>query len=474
MTKGGQNVRAVVLAAGLGKRMKSELPKVLHPVLGKTILGRVLAALDGLNLEHIHIVVGHRADDVQAYLESNPPQTSWSTHLQKPQLGTGHALSMVAPALATFKGTVLVACGDTPLLTSDTLTNLLKAHQDGKAIVSLLTTVVPDAKSYGRIVRDNKGQIQKIVEDKDASEKEKQIMEINPAIYCFAWPDIKPGLTGLKNDNKQGEYYLTDLISWAVNEKHPMASAVAEDCKEVSGINSRIELQEAGKILRDRVLTKLALDSGVTVVDPDSTWIAPEVTIGADSTVLPGCFLEGDIVIGRNCLLGPHTTMNGVVKVGDGASVIQSLVTDSEIGKHCKVGPFAHIRFNSFVGDETRIGNFVELKKTTVGTKTNVSHLSYVGDADIGDNANIGAGTITANYDHITKTKNRTIVEDGASTGSNSVLVAPVRIGKEAVVAAGTVVTKDVPSETLAVGRVRQENKADWVAYKKRKAAQKV
>lgn len=474
MTKGSQNVRAVVLAAGLGKRMKSELPKVLHPVLGKTILGRVLTALDGLNLEHIHIVVGHKADEVQSYLEGNPPNTSWSTHLQMPQLGTGHALSMVAPALATFNGTLLVTCGDTPLLTSETLARLLQSHEAGKAMVSLLTTVVPDAKNYGRIVRDERRQIQRIVEDKDASDKEKQINEINPAIYCFAWPDIKPALTGLKNDNKQGEYYITDIISWAVIEKHRLSSAVAEDWKEVAGINSRIELQEAGRILRDRVITKLSLQSGVTIVDPESTWISPEVTIGADSTVLPGCFLEGDIAVGRNCIVGPHTTMNGVVRVGDGASVIQSLITDSEIGNNCKVGPFAHIRFNSFVGDDSRIGNFVELKKTTVGTKTNVSHLSYVGDAEIGHNANIGAGTITANYDHITKSKNRTVVEDGASTGSNSVLVAPVKIGKEAVVAAGTVVTKDVPSETLAVGRARQENKADWVAYKKRKAAQKV
>lgn len=474
MTRGGQNIRAVVLAAGLGKRMKSALPKVLHPVLGKTILGRVLTALDGLNLEHIHIVVGHQADDVQAYLESHPPKTPWSTHLQKPQLGTGHALSMVAPALATFKGTVLVACGDTPLLTSETLDGLLEAHLGQKAIVSLLTTVVPDAKSYGRIVRDSQGCIEKIVEDKDANEKEKQIKEINPAIYCFQWPEIKPGLTGLKNDNKQGEYYLTDLIGWGVSEELPMASSVAHDWKEVSGINSRLELQEAGRLLRDRVITKLALESGVTIVDPESTWISPEVTIESDTTILPGCFLEGEIAIGRNCVLGPHTTMTGVVRVGDNVNVIQSLVTDSEIGNDCRVGPFAHIRFNSFVGDETRIGNFVELKKTTIGTKTNVSHLSYVGDAEIGHGANIGAGTITANYDHITKTKNRTVVKDGASTGSNSVLVAPATIGKDAVVAAGTIVTKDVPDGALAVGRARQENKADWVSYKKRQAAQKV
>ncbi len=474
MTKGGQSTRAVVLAAGLGKRMKSELPKVLHPVLGKTILARVLSALDGLNLEHIHIVVGHKADDVQAYLESNPPKTPWSTHLQKPQLGTGHALSMVAPALATFNGTVLVACGDTPLLTSKTLGDLLTAHKDEKAIVSLLTTVVPDAKSYGRIVRDGQGRIQKIVEDKDASDEQRQIKEINPAIYCFQWPEIKPGLTGLKNDNKQGEYYLTDLIGWAVSEKLKMASAIASDWKEVGGINSRIELQEAGSLLRDRVLNELSLEHGVTIVDPDSTWIAPEVKIGTDTTILPGCFLEGDISIGRNCSVGPHTTMNGVVKVGDNTAVIQSLITDSEIGSDCRVGPFAHIRLNSSVGDMSRIGNFVELKKTNVGKKTNVSHLSYVGDAEIGHNANIGAGTITANYDHISKTKSRTVIKDGASTGSNSVIVAPATIGKDAVVAAGTVVTKDVPDECLAVGRARQENRADWVAFKKRKAAQKV
>lgn len=463
------STRAIVLAAGQGKRMKSARPKVLHEILGRAIIARVLDALDGLGLEHIYIVLGHGAEQVRMFLESNPPRTPWSAHLQEPQLGTGHAVQQVVPALSGFKGTLLVTVSDTPLLTAGTLAALIEAHRNDRAVVSLLTTVVEDAKNYGRIVRDGNNRIVKIVEDKDASPDEKKICEINPAIYCLEWPAIEPGLKGLNNDNRQKEYYLTDLVGWAFKNGQTLSGVVAPDWREVAGINSRLDLAEAEQFLRDRTVRKLALDDGVTVVDPHSTWIAPEVRIGSDSVVRPGCCLTGDIEIGNECVIGPQTVMEGTVRVGDRTSVFQSRVVNSEIGSDCRVGPFAHLRDQAQVADGARVGNFVEIKMSSIGKKTNVSHLSYVGDASVGDETNIGAGTITANYDHATRTKSRTIIGDGVSTGSNSVLVAPVTVGDRASVAAGTVVTRDVPDGALAVGRARQENKPGWAEGKRRK-----
>jgi bifunctional UDP-N-acetylglucosamine pyrophosphorylase/glucosamine-1-phosphate N-acetyltransferase len=456
------NTQAVLLAAGQGKRMKSSKPKVLHDVLGKTVLGRVLDAVDELNIDHVHVVVGHEADQVRAFLEANPPKTPLSVHLQEPQHGTGHALQQVVPSLEGFAGTLLVSVADTPLLQGSTLAALVDGHVEHKSIVTLLTTEVDDAKSYGRILRDKTGSVIAIIEDKDASEEQKKIREINPAIYCFEWPICKTGLFTLKNDNRQKEYYLTDMVAWAHQEKHQTSGIKSTDWREVAGINSRLELAEATRLLRDMCIHKLALDSGVTIVDPASTWVSPEVSIGQDSMVLPGCHLTGHVEIGPNCIVGPHTVMKGPVVVGANSSVIQSHVSNSKIGADCKVGPFAHLRDGNEVGDHVRIGNFVEIKKSSIGNKTNVSHLSYVGDASVGNNANLGAGTITANYNHATKKKNRTTIGDGASTGSNSVLVAPITLGDKATVAAGTVATRDVPAGALAVGRARQENKEGW------------
>ena len=462
----------MILAAGQGKRMKSSLPKVLHEVLGKTILTRILDAVEELGCQQTHIIIGHEAQQLEEYLDKNPPRTPYKTHLQHPQLGTGHALRQVVPDLASFQGTLLVTVGDTPLLTGKTLTEFVKHHKNENAVVSLLTTHVDDPKNYGRIVRDALGKVTRIVEDKDATGDEKRICEVNPAIYCFEWPKIAAGLDALKNDNKQKEYYLTDLIYFAHESGLPMSSMVATDWREVAGINSRLELAEATRLLRERTITDLALESGVTIVDPASTWISPEVSIGEDTVILPGCHLIGNIEIDKQCLIGPGTMMYGNVRIGPRTHVMQSLVVDTEIGANCKVGPFAHLRDGTTVRDECRIGNFVEIKKSDIGWRTNVSHLSYIGDATLGDQVNIGAGTITANYDHITKKKQRTVIGDGSSTGSNSVLVAPVVIGCEASVAASTVVTKDVPDNALAVARVRQENKENWTTRKKNSLSQ--
>lgn len=461
-------VRAVVLAAGQGKRMKSSRAKVLHDVLGKPIISRIIDALDKVAVEKIHVVVGHAAEQVVSFLQENPGKVEVSTHLQSPQLGTGHALQQVVPDLGSFKGTLLVTVGDTPLLSSETLRELIAAHQRDRAVVSLLTALVDDPKKYGRIIRDRDGHVAKIVEDKDATEAERHIKEVNPAIYCFEWPAVAAGLDSLRNDNVQKEYYLTDLIAWANSQKLPVSSSVVKDWRDVIGINTRVELAEAIRLMRDRVVSNLALESGVTIVDPQSTWISPDVEIGEDTVVLPGCHLTGNISIGRDSVIGPQTVMRGNVRIGDRTTVMQSLVVNSEIGNDCKIGPFAHLRDLATVADKCRIGNYVEIKKSNIASNTNVSHLSYVGDADLGSRVNIGAGTITANYDHLTKNKSRTVIADGASTGSNSVLVAPIKLGVEAVVAAGTVATKDVPDGALAVGRGRQENKEGWVKRKKK------
>lgn len=449
--------------------MKSERPKVLHDVLGRSIILRIMDALDELSLEQVHVVVGHGADAVKDHLAAHSPKTNWSTHLQEPQLGTGDAVRKVVPSLAGFKGTLLVSVSDTPLLTGKTLKNLIDTHVREKAIMSLLTTVVDDAKNYGRIVRDKKGQITKIVEHKDATEAEREIREVNPAIYCFEWPAIEAGLAQLKNDNRQKEYYLTDLIEWCVQSKLPLASALVEDWREVLGINSRLELSEANALMRDRVVQRLALEDGVTVVDPTTTWVAPEVQVGQDSVIMPFTTIMGDVAIAPGCIIGPSAVIAGPVEIGPRSTVMQSMVTNCVIGPDCRVGPFAHIREHADIAGSCRIGNFVEIKKSAIGWHTNVSHLSYIGDAVLGDKVNIGAGTITANYDHITKKKQRTVIGDGSSTGSNSVLVAPVTVGKEAAIAASTTVTKDVPDGALAVGRAKQENKEGYVTKKKEK-----
>jgi bifunctional UDP-N-acetylglucosamine pyrophosphorylase/glucosamine-1-phosphate N-acetyltransferase len=468
MSGGNKTARAVLLAAGQGKRMKSSKPKVLHEVLGKPILLRLLHALETLEIEHVHIVVGHEADQVRAFLEENNLKIPFSIHLQEPQRGTGDALRKVVPSLKGFEGTLLVSVADTPLLRSSTLKALLDGHRTGGSMVTMLTTVVEDPKNYGRIMRNTKGHVTAIIEHKDATPEQRKICEVNPAIYCFEWPAVEPGLNSLRNDNAQKEYYLTDLIGWGAGQGSPVQAVVAPDWREVAGINSRIELSEANRLLRDITVEHLLLE-GVSILDPQSTWIGPEVKISADTTVLPGCYLMGDIEIGTGCIIGPYTVIQGPVQVGQGTSVVQSRVSSSVIGKGCKIGPFAHLRDANVIKDSVRIGNFVEIKSTSIGDQTNVSHLSYVGDAEIGSRANVGAGTITANYSHISKKKNRTIIGDDASTGSNSVLIAPITLGKGASLAAGSVANKDVPDGALAVARAKQTNIEGWANDQRRR-----
>jgi len=466
-------VRGVVLAAGQGKRMKSSRPKMLHDVLGKTVISRVIDAVSALGIEHLHIVVGHAHEQMEEYLRQNPPAVPYSCHLQEPQQGTGHALLQVAPALADFTGTLVVTVGDAPVIQAQSLSALLAQHQSTSAMVTALTTELLDAKNYGRILRDYEGRVRGIVEDKDATADQKLIREINTGIYALAWPQVAEGLKGLSNNNKQNEYYLTDLVAWAYDHGHGAKALILEDARQVAGINSRLELAEAIRLLRDITIEKLALQSGVTVVDPSSTWIAPEVEIGAESIVLPGCYIVGSVKIGQSCQIGPHSLITGPALIGDKVSIVLSQVNNSKIGSQTRVGPFAHVRDGNEIGEHCKIGNFVELKKAQIGEHTNVGHLSYIGDASLGSGVNIGAGTITANYDHLTKKKERTVIGDGASTGSNSVLVAPVEMGPESVLAAGTVVGKNVPPGALAVGRAVLKMVEGWSQIRKKSAAPK-
>jgi bifunctional UDP-N-acetylglucosamine pyrophosphorylase/glucosamine-1-phosphate N-acetyltransferase len=449
--------------------MKSSRPKVLHDLLGKPIIARVLETLDALHLEHIHIVVGHQSEEVISYLKEHPPATPYSTHLQKTQLGTAHALMQAEPALDGFSGTVLVLSGDAPLLNVGTLHSLMKQHCDSKDAITILTTNLDQAGNYGRIVRDKSGNISKIVEAADANAQEVSINEINSGVYCFEWLRISAGLAALNNTNKQKEFYLPDIVGWATDNKLSVGGYATPDYTEAYGINSTEQLAQCASVMRDRKIHQLCAEQGVTVLDPKSCWIAPEVTIEADTTVLPGCYLVGNIRIGSHCEIGPHVSLRGNVTVGTRSMVCHSYVIDSQIGTGCIVGPFAHLRGGSKIGNNARIGNFVELARTTIDSNTTIKHLSYLGDGEVGKDVNIGAGTIFANYDSINKTKAKTVLGDHVSTGSNSVLVAPIEIGKEAFVAAGTVVIEDVPAGAMAIGRAPQANKDGWVAQKKKK-----
>ncbi len=476
--KSNSKVRAVILAAGLGKRMRSTTAKVMHPVLGKPIIWRVLKALDqlkekGIDLAQIDIVVGHNAQQVENYVKECTAQSQFKCpivfHKQESQLGTGHALMSVQAELSEFQGTLIVAPGDCPLLTTDILNSLVTKHKEQKSDLTVLTTILDKPTGYGRVLKSAQGDVCGIVEEKDASADERLINEINTSIYCFNWSVISKGLKELKNDNKQGEYYLTDLVSWSAKAKHKVASFSIDDWQLVTGVNSRQDLHLANKFLNEIVINRLMLESGVTVIDPASTWICPEVSIEEDTTILPGCYLIGDIQIGKSCLIGPHTSIEGQVQIGNENKIVQSHLEDCRIGNTCYIGPFSHLRTHTVVADRVRVGSFVEVKLSNIGSLSAVPHLSYIGDTSIGTDVNVGAGTITANYDHITKIKSATTIEDGASIGSNVVLVAPVKIGQESVVAAGTTVTKDVEAGSLAVRRVKQENIAGWTKKRKQK-----
>jgi bifunctional UDP-N-acetylglucosamine pyrophosphorylase/glucosamine-1-phosphate N-acetyltransferase len=459
-------VHIVVLAAGQGTRMKSWLPKVLHRVPGGALLDCVIRTAESLTPETLTIVIGHGADAIRSHLRG---RETVQFVLQEPQLGTAHALMQTAPILVGRTGTLVLLSGDVPLLRADTLRNLLTIHCGARAAATVLTATVERPFGYGRIVRVD-GEVARIVEERDASPAERQIREINSGIYAFDMAPLFEALRGIATQNAQGEYYLTDLIAIYRRRKLLVKSAQVDDPGEVRGINSRTELAEVSRLVRQKKNEEL-MASGVTLVDPAATYVDPDVEIGVDTVIHPGVVIEGRTRIGAACEIHAHVTIADT-EIGDKVTIKSfSVITGARIDSGATVGPFAHLRPETVVGEGAKIGNFVELKKTTLGARSKANHLSYLGDATIGANVNVGAGTITCNYDG--EHKHATIIEDGAFIGSDSQLIAPVRVGKGAYVAAGSSITQDVPSGALGIARGRQSVIEGWVERKKAPSAVK-
>lgn len=452
-------IASIVLAAGKGTRMKSKIPKVLHKVSGKSLIWHVCQAASYIGVEESIIVVGHQAGEVKAEMGDK-----YKYALQEKQLGTGHAVMQVKSYLSKEVETIIVLCGDTPLLTGLTLRKLLEHHQETKASATILSAVLADPSNYGRIVRNARGQVKMIVEERDALPQEKAIKEINSGTYCFNREALFSALKEITPENKQGEYYLTDVIEILVQNNQKVEAIAVEDPVEISGINNRIQLAEAEKVFQKRINQKWMLE-GVTIFDPDVTYIETSVEIGMDTVVLPFSYLKGDTRIGEDCIIGPQTTLENT-HVGRATYINNTITTDAKIGSNCRIGPFSYIRPGTELADNVKIGDFVEIKKSFVDKNSKVPHLSYIGDCTIGANVNVGAGTITCNYDG--KDKWQTILEDGSFIGSNTNLVAPVTVGKNATIGAGSTITQDVPAEALAVARQKQRNILNWTSRKKK------
>ena len=423
------DIKAVILAAGKGTRMKSETtPKVLHQIMGKTLLGYVLDNVKNFVSEE-YVIVGHHAQEVENFVKSNYENAK--TVLQSPQLGTGHAVSMVCPDLQNYDGLVLILCGDTPLVQEETLKKFVEYHKSQNSDITVMSTIFDNPTGYGRIIREQDNSLQCIVEEKDANPEQKAVKEVNAGIYCLNWGKIKDAFGQLKSNNAQGEYYLTDIISWGKTKALKVNAYILENSDEIYGINSRLNLAQAAKMMNHRNLERYMIN-GVTIVDPDSTWISEDTEIGQDSIVYPFTYIEGK----------------------------------NTIGKSCKIGPCAHFRGNVEVCDNVKVGNFVEVKKAKISSNTNVGHLSYIGDSELGEYVNIGAGTITANYNPLTKEKTKTILKDNVKIGSNTVLVAPITVEEGANIGAGTVVTKDIPAWALGITRSPLKILENWVKKK--------
>ncbi|UOE94189.1 bifunctional UDP-N-acetylglucosamine diphosphorylase/glucosamine-1-phosphate N-acetyltransferase GlmU [Alkalihalobacillus sp. LMS39] len=454
------NKFAVILAAGQGTRMKSQLYKVLHPVCGKPMVQHVVDEVTTLGLSEIVTIVGHGAEKVKDQLGQ-----SVTYALQEEQLGTGHAVMQAATLLEGKEGTTLVLCGDTPLITKETMKALLELHEKEDAKVSILTARTTNPTGYGRIVRSEDGFVERIVEQKDATEEEQQIQEINTGTYCFDNIALFNALKKVTNENAQGEYYLPDVIEILQQAGENVVAYQTPIFEETLGVNDRVALAEAEKVMKQRI-NESWMKQGVTIIDPAATYIEKEVIIGQDTVLYPGTMIRGNSEIGSGCIIGPHSEILSST-IGDKTEVKQSVVRESHIGSGVAVGPFAHIRPESNIGNDVKVGNFVEIKKSNFGNGSKAPHLSYIGDAEIGDRVNLGCGSITVNYDGTNKHKTK--VGDDAFVGCNSNLVAPVTVGKNAYIAAGSTVTDNVPDSALSIARSRQTNKEGYVQKIKEK-----
>ena len=447
---------ALILAAGQGKRIKSDLPKVLHKVCGKEMVNHVIDTLRKGNVEDINVIVGKGAELVK----ENTKSRNVSYSLQEEQLGTGHAVKCAMDFLKDKKGTVAVFNGDAPLIEEGTIEELFKVHKESGNSATILTSILDDASGYGRIIRDG-DEVLKIVEHKDCNEEELKVKEINSGMYCFEIESLVECLGNLSNNNSQGEYYLTDVIGM-LKEKDEKVGALVINHEETLGVNSRVQLAEVEAILRKRINNK-HLENGVTIIDPNTTYIGIDVEIGQDTIIYPGNVLEGRTIIGRNCVLYPNSRINNSI-IGEGVDIQSSVILESEVGNNTTVGPFAYIRPESIIGNNVRIGDFVEIKKSTIGNNTKVSHLTYVGDAEVGEGCNFGCGTVTVNYDG--KNKNKTIIGNNSFIGCNTNLISPITVEDNTYIAAGSTITNNVKSGELAVARAKQRNIEGWVDKK--------
>ncbi|MGK7930141.1 MAG: bifunctional UDP-N-acetylglucosamine diphosphorylase/glucosamine-1-phosphate N-acetyltransferase GlmU [Microcystaceae cyanobacterium] len=454
-------VAVAVLAAGKGTRMKSSLPKVLHTLGGKSLVQRVLESSNLLNPERRLVIIGYQGGMIQESLDS---LENIDFVQQKEQLGTGHAVQQLLPYLEDYKGDLLVLNGDVPLLRPETLENLVKIHQTNQNAATLLTAQLPNPKGYGRVFCDGNNLVTQIVEDRDCNAAQKKNHRINGGIYCFNWPKLAEILPKLTSDNDQNEYYLTDVVGFL----NPVMAMDVEDFQEISGINDRFQLSQAYDVLQERIKENW-MKAGITLISPETITIDDTVTLSPDIIIEPQTHLRGKTTIGAGSRIGPGSLIENS-QIGQNTTINYSVITDSQVGDNCRVGPYTHLRGEAIIAENCRLGNFVEIKKTTVDQGCNVAHLSYLGDAALGERVNVGAGTITANYDGFQKHK--TLIGNGTKTGANSVFVAPVILGNDVTVAAGSVINSNVPNGALAIARERQRIVENWSESMKKRQNQ--
>jgi len=446
--------KTIILAAGEGTRMRSQKPKVLHQVCGENILDYVIEVSKTSGISEIAVIVGFQAELVK---ESLPPQIT--TYFQKEQLGTGHAVLQALPFFEALKGNLVVLVGDAPLIQAETLTGLVRAHESGGYAVTVLTAEFDEPTGYGRMIKNRSGELLKIVEEKDANLVEKQIKEINSGMYCFDAQALVLALAQLKTDNVQGEYYLTDVIEILRKMGKTAGTFVTPDPEDIQAINSRVQLAEAEAVMRKRINHRL-MDAGVTIIDPATTYVGARAIVGQDTVLYPSVILEGETEIGKDCVIGANCRLVDA-KIGNKVSIQSSTILESRVDDYTNVGPYAYIRPGSQIGKHCKVGDFVEVKNSTMGDGAKASHLTYIGDGDVGENVNLGCGTVFVNYDG--KNKYRTIVEKNAFVGCNTNLIAPVTVKEGAYIAAGSTITDDVPEDSLAIARARQVNKVGYL-----------
>ena len=450
----------VILAAGEGTRMKSSTPKVLHPISGRSLVGHVINAVDTLSAKQVRVVVGAGREQVEAHLLEIAPHVT--TVFQEKRGGTGHATQLALDGLKAT-GTILVLAGDTPMLTGDSLQQLLDHHHEGGFTASVLTAEHPDPTGYGRIIRGDDDSLLRIVEERDADDIQREIFEVNSGVYAFDSAKLANAIGKLTSNNSQGELYLTDVIEILRNEGGKIAAVLIDDFIEILGVNDRVQLAETAALLRDRINEEL-MRAGVTIVDPLSTWVDSTATVANDVVLMPGTAISGNTTVATGSIIGPRSTLVDCT-VGSGARVIESRATEAIIGEGANVGPYTFLRPGTKLLPNSKVGAYVEMKNATLGEGSKVPHLSYVGDAVIGEGSNIGAATIFVNYDGVEK--HYTVVGDHVRIGSDSMLVAPVTIGDGAYTAAGSVITEDVPPGAIGVGRAKQRNVIGWVLRKR-------